>query len=262
MKVKNISGAALTFKAGRRTHTKANNGITTVEEDYATLSDVITQVEAKRLEIVTPPAIAAYGGSPARAGFIELNLNSTLADADYVVVEGVTFEFDTAVSNSITAGRTRVLLDATAHATTAGALKTAINADTTLSALGIVADEIITVASDNAKLLIRATGSTALADVTITQSGDGVDIRTAVVAVDPVALRTSTVVVTATSATVMVDTGLESITGTHITVRTAAGVIKAYNGTVLYAGGVIFLNDVNTVDIASTDIVTITAFGK
>ncbi len=262
MKVKNISGATLTFKAGKRTYTIGNNVTTTIDDTLDALNDAIENVEAGRLELVTVPAVASYAGTPARYGYADINLNSTLADGDILTIAGVVFEFDTAASNSITAGRTRVLLDAgPAHATTAAALKTAINADTTLIALGLVADEIISIAANNAKLILKATGSTVIGDITISQTGDGVDI-TKVDASEGIGYRTSVTKVTATAVTALVNTGLETVHGVIVTVTTSAGVSKAYNGVARISGGFVHLDDSGTVDIASTDIVNVVAYGK
>lgn len=262
MKVKNISGATLTFKAGKRTYTIGNNVTTTVDDTLDALNDAIAHVEAGRLELVTVPAVASYAGTPARYGYADINLNSTLADADTLTIGGVVFEFDTAASNSITAGRTRVLLDAgPAHATTAAALKTAINANATLSALGLVADEIISIAANNAKLILKATGTTLIADIAITQSGDGVDI-TKVNASEGVGYRTSVTKVVASAVTALVNTGLETVHGVIVTVTTSAGVSKAYNGVARISGSFVYLDDSSTVDIASTDIVNVVAYGK
>lgn len=262
MKVKNISGATLTFKAGKRTYTVANNVTTTIDDTLDALNDAISNVEAGRLELVTPPAVASYAGTPARYGYADLNLNSTLADADTLTIAGVVFEFDTAASASITSGNTRVLLDAgPVHATTAAALKTAINANSTLAALGLVADDIITLSTTNAKVILKATGTTLIADVTITQVGDGVDI-TKVNASDGLGYRTSVTKVTASATTALVNTGLESIHGFIVTLTTAAGASKLYNGLATIGGGFIYLDASGTVDIASTDIVNVVAFGK
>lgn len=262
MKVKNISGATLTFKAGKRTYNAANNATVTIDDTTEALNDAISNVEAGRLELVTPPAIASYAGTPSRYGYADLNLNSTLADADTLTIAGVVFEFDTAASNSITAGRTRVLLDAgPAHATTAAALKTAINANSTLAALGLVADDIVSIAANNAKLILKATGDTAIADVTITQSGDGVDI-TKVNATDAIGYRTSVTRTVAAATTALVNTGLESVHGIVVTVTTSAGVSKKYDGVARIGGGFVYLDASGDVDIASTDIINVLAFGK
>jgi ketosteroid isomerase-like protein len=264
MKVKNISGSSLTFGAGKRSHTIANNASVTVGDDGDTLNDVMVHVEAGRLELVGAPPLAHFSGTPSRYGYADLNLNSTLADTDYVTIAGVTFEFDTAASGSITSGRTRVLLSDTSPMddaeTTAAAFKAAINANTTLATLGLVADDVIVISSTNAKVILKATGSTAIADVTITQSGNGVDI-TKVNASEAVGFRTSVVSATAAASTLLVNTGLESITGFTASVITA-GVAKAYDGVATVGGGFIYFNAAGDTDLASGDVVVVTAHGK
>ena len=150
---------------------------------------------------------------------------------------------------------------------TAAGLKAAINANSTVAALGLVCTEIINLGVDDQRLILEARGSTAIADITISQSGDGINI-TKVNAADGAGFRQSVVKHTATATTALINTGLDSVDNVVVTVRTAAGAAKAYDGAVTISdtatgrGGYIFLDASGDTDIASTDVITVVAYGK
>lgn len=261
MKIKNVSGATLTFKTGNRSHVLASNAITAVDETTDSLADVVREVEAGNLELVGSPAVAQFAGTPARHGYVAVDLN-TVADTNTLTVGGVVFEFD---SNSTVTG-TNTAVDigtgSPSHATIADRLKTAINANATLAALGLVADDIVTVSSTNAKLILKATGATAIGDITISKSGSPITLATAVAAAESVGYRAVVVKATAAGTTLLLSTGLDTVYDAVILVRTAAGVRKAYDGAVTIGNGFLYLDASGSTDIASTDVVTAYVVGK
>lgn len=262
MKVKNISGNTLTFKAGVRTYVLNNSGETTTDDTLEAFNDAYGLYEKGLLEITEGLPALGFLGSPAREGYADLNLNSTLADADTLTIAGVVFEFDTVASNSVSGTNIRVVLVDPADApATAANLKAAINGNAHLASLGLVAEDILPIGSTNAKLILKAKGSTDIDDVTITQVGDGVDI-VKVSAESSKVHRTSVVEHTATGTTALIYTGLVEVQSASVGVKTAAGASKAYDGTITYGGGFVYLDASGDADIASTDVVTVVAYGK
>jgi hypothetical protein len=261
MKIKNVSGATLTFKVGKRTHSLASNATTTVDETADALSDVIREVEGGNLELVGVPAIAHYAGTPARAGYVAVDLN-TVVDTNSITIAGEVFEMDD--NDTVTGDNTAVDIStgSPTHATIASRLKTAINANSVLSAIGLVADDIITLSSTNAKLILKATGATAIGDITITKSGSPITLATAVAAADGAGYRAVVVKATSAGTTLLLSTGLEEIYDAFVVVRTAAGARKAYDGAVTIGNGFLFFDASGSTDLANTDVVTAFVVGK
>ena len=252
MKIKNVSGSTLTFKVGKRTYVVANAATVAVDETNDSLIDI---------EIVGVPAVASFVGTPPRNGYVSVDLN-TVADTNTLTIAGVVFEMDS--NSTVTSGNTPVDIatGSPSQTTIAGRLKTAINANATLSALGLVATDVITISSTNAKLQLEATGSTLIGDITISKSGSPITLATAVAASDAVGYRTSTVVTTASASTLLVSTGLNLVTSYVISIVTSAGARKLYDGAITVGGGYLFLDATGSTDIASGDVVTIVANGK
>lgn len=265
MKVKNISGGRLTFKVGKRTHTIDSAATQTVDDSIETINDVIDHVHKGRLEIVGPPPVAQYGGTPERYGYAALNLQADLVNADTVTIAGATFEFDADAAGSPTVTGTNIPVLLSANWTDmANALKTAINANATLSALGLVADDVLTAAADSSYVILKAKGDLAIADVTITQAGDGIGI-TKVNAQEGAGHRIAHVVHVQPDATsALIDTGLESIVDFWYQIRlTKGGALHTYNGVPVIGGGFIYFPaDADPAALAENNVITITAIGK
>lgn len=261
MKIKNVSGATLTFKAGKRTYSLENNATTVVDETTDSLADVIREVEGGNLELVGAPALAHYSGTPARHGYVSVDLN-TVVDGNSITIAGEVFEFDD--DDTVTGDNTAVDIGtgSPSHATIAARLKTAVNANSVLSAIGLVADDIITLSSTNAKLILKATGSTAIGDITISKSGSPVTLASAVAAADAAGYRAVVVKATATGTTLLLSTGLDQVYDAFVIVRTAAGARKAYDGAVTIGNGFLYFDASGDVDLANTDVVTAFVVGK
>lgn len=260
MKVKNISGHTLSFQAGTRNYVTSNNAVAILDDNSETLNDVIEHVRKGRLEIVTLPPVAQYSGTPQLYGYAEIALGSGLADEDTLTIAGVTFEIDEAADGVEGANIAVTAADATANGVTADGLKAAINANTTLSKLGLVVDDVIKISNDDARIIIKAKGAMSIADADISKTGGFTITETD--SADSVGYRTATVKVVATSATPLINTGLDSIFATFVSVRTAAGAVKAYDGTVTIGGGFVHLGSDGDVDIAATDVIVLQAVGK
>ena len=261
MKIKNVSGATLTFKVGNRSYVLASNATTAVSETTDSLEDVIREVEAGNLELVGAPAISQFAGTPACPGYVSVDLN-TVVDENTLTVGGVVFEFDDDSTVTGTNTAVDIATGTPSHATIADRLKTAINANATLSALGLVADDIITVSSTNAKLILKATGTTVIGDITISKSGAPITLATAVAAAEAVGYRAVVVKATSAGTTMLISTGLDTVYDAVILVRTSAGVRKAYDGAVTIGNGFLYLDASGSTDIASTDVVTAYVVGK
>lgn len=261
MKIKNVSGATLTFKAGKRTYSLENNATTVVDETTDALADVIREVEGGNLELVGVPALAHYSGTPARHGYVSVDLN-TVVDGNSITIAGEVFEFDS--DATVTGDNTAVDIStgSPSHATIAARLKTAVNANSVLSAIGLVADDIITLSSTNAKLILKATGSTAIGDITISKSGSPVTLASAVAAADAAGYRAVVVKATATGTTLLLSTGLDQVYDAFVIVRTAAGARKAYDGAVTIGNGFLYFDASGSTDLANTDVVTAFVVGK
>lgn len=261
MKIKNVSGATLTFKVGKRSYSLASNATTSVDETTDALSDVIREVEAGNLELVGAPAIAHYSGTPARDGYVSVDLN-TVVDTNTITIAGEVFEMDD--DDTVTGDNTSVDIStgSPSHATIAARLKTAVNANSVLSALGLVADDVITLSSTNAKLILKATGTTVIGDITITKSGAPITLATAVAAADGAGYRAVVVKATSAGTTLLLSTGLEEVYDAVVLVRTAAGVRKAYDGAVTIGNGFLYFDASGSTDLANTDVVTAYVVGK
>lgn len=258
MKVKNVSGSTLTVAVGRRTYTIANNGIQEVDESTEAYKSVSQEITKGNLQIAELPAPALFTGKPSVRGYAAIQLN-TVINTDVVTVGSTTFEFEAVSPDGVTAGNTAVSIGANTQAAAAN-LKTAINANASLAAAGIVADDVVNVSTSRAYVIVKATGSTAIADVTVSSPDSTITI-TKVNAADATGLQQVAMQHTCTAAEQLVTVGLNSITDYTFWVRTAAGAIKAYDGTVIKGDGFLFFDDDGATDLAATDTIFILAFG-
>lgn len=265
MTIKNISGATFTFKVGKRSFVLADQATAIVAEDTVSIEDVVREANAGNIQIMTEPSIVQlaqyFGGTPARYGYREVDLN-TVADTNTLTIAGKVFEFD--ADSTVTGSNTAIdIATGTPSQTTiATRLKTAINADTDLIALGLVAGEILTITSTNAKLILKATDADNLiGSITISKSGSPITLATAVAASDSIAYKQTVSNTTAAGSTLLISTGLTTITSYVISVVTSGGVVKNYDGAAVVGGGFIYLNAVGSTDLASGDVVTVIAQG-
>jgi hypothetical protein len=260
MKVKNISGGTLTFNAGNRTYSIANSATQTVDDTMECLNDVIALAKKGCLELVSPPPSAHYSGSPAAYGYADVDLATGLVDTYTFIAGGQVFEFDG--DNSLEdATATRVVWSAT-MATSAANLKAAINNNSVLSDMGLVADDIVTISGGKAKLIVKATGDTPIDEFDLDQTGVGITI-TEVAASDGSGYRTSTKVITAAGSTLLVDTGLQTIHDALILVRDSSGDRRAWAGTAIIGGGFLYLSGGSQATaMTNGDVVSIVAIGK
>lgn len=274
MTIKNVSGETRYFGFGQgvRGLTLANNGTATVPDNNPfILSKVQGYVNAGSLQVTSSAPIAAVN-TPAN---FWVEANGAVSDAEVVVVLGVTYEFandpGAAVLGAYHAGLSdpanKWAGDGAAAATALGTLRTAINNNSSTN--GLTADAAVTYDTGLLVLPVRRTdGSpTVLAGAIST---DGVNMlvsgatMTAGVTAASGKVATLSRAATAgdvTAAQITFVTGLTSITAASATVKTAAGVPKAWVGAVLISGGNVVINNVGGVDYAATDIVTIEATG-
>jgi len=265
MTIKNITGATYTFKIGKRSFVLADQATTVADEDTVAIQDAVREANAGNIQIITEPSIVQlaqyFAGTPAREGYVAVDLN-TVVDGNTITIAGEVFEFD---SNSTVSGSNTPIDIATgspSHAVIAARLQTAVNADTVLQGIGLVAGEILTITSTNAKLILKATNPNHLiGSITISKSGSPITLATAVAASASVAYKQSISNTTAAGTTMLINTGLTTITTYVISVVSSAGVVKNYDGTVVASGGFLYLNAAGAVDLASGDVVTVIAQG-
>ena len=261
MKVKNISGSTFVFKAGTRTYSLANAATTTVDDTVEAINDVQNWIKDDKLEVVSPPLSSFFTGSPDTHSYAVVTLESDLVDTDTLTVDSVVFEIDES-ANGVTGTNVAVTAaSSTNNAVTAAGLKAAINANTTLAAAGLTAEGVINLGADDQRLIIRSE-TTPIADVTVTQAGDGLAI-TKVAAATGVGYRQTVTTFTASGTTALVNTGLNTLHNVTVIVRSAAGTTKLYDGTptVAVGGGFVYIPAGSTVSMASTDVVTVVAYG-
>lgn len=191
-----------------------------------------------------------------------LRVASAVADAETVTIGSVVFEVDTAADpGAITAGRTRLNLSAaqTAAAFTT-ALEAAINATNVLGfrvkASRISAGEVLCVNYQGSALAVAETlagTNNAWASATFYGGADSLESK-----------RASLIQARAANAT---EAALETMHfvfpfspgAVAVQVRSAAGVLKAFDGAVNAAAAIVTVASAGSVDVAATDIVTIIA---
>jgi hypothetical protein len=172
---------------------------------------------------------------------------------DTINVGGVAFTFK--AGSGQTTADVGIGANSTAAATN---LKAAINANTTLAALGVVARDVITVGSGDAKLTIETPGSTA------------VTVGNATSRVDPIGAAASPAVTTGTLKVAVATITAAQVerpvvfpsTVSHVIaqVRTSAGAIKAVDSNIYVSGRSVFIDDQGTTDLGATDTITLIAF--
>lgn len=279
MIIKNVSGETRYFGFGRGTRGRsmANNGTSTVPDNDPYIAGLVQHYVAQgQLQIVEGPAEATLSASINTPAFAYIEANGAVADADTVVIAGVTYEFandpGAAVLGEYNSGLSNAAFkwagDGAAAVTAIATLRTAINHNSATS--GLVADAAVQY--DTGKYLLpirRADGSPSAAgsfviDATganLAKSSGGLIAGITGAALKTVIKKHTVVAGDVTNAAILVATGLTSITTVQVQVVAATGIEKAWNGAALVSGGNIILNNVGTVDWADTDVVTVTATG-
>lgn len=252
MTIKNVSGVRRTFSFGTGRDAFAtsldNNGTVTVPDRPQLLADILAQVEAGELELTSPPAQV---------------LNSVaLPKTVRALVTAA------AVAGTIVVGGETLTIAGANAAALATSLADLINANETLKAAGVYAAARIAVASDVAVYIEVAS------DEDISPVGDFIALGTATgvtfsveraAQVEASAVQMAVVSKAATGVTLDISTGLRTVSSYLITVVTAAGALKPITSLVVSDGdGVIGIRentDSGAVNLAATDVVTVTAFG-
>lgn len=262
MIIKNVSGSEKTLVLGRKTVvTLANNGSATIPDSVENMATALALQAAGTIEITesfSGSVVLDLQDSPQHI-LVGIADAAGSGDGKTLTIGTVVFEFDD--DDTITAGRTAVEIDGADSAVTAAALKTAINANATLAALGIVATDVIGVSATSAFLVVEVADTVTLSGLTVTASAAPIT-ATKVSKVTNNAQRVFFRQFTAAATTQHVVTGLTTIRAYTVQVRDATGVIKAYDAPILKSGGTLRLTAAAGVNIAATDLVTVWAVGE
>lgn len=275
MTIKNVSGETRYFGFGQgvRGITLANNATAVVPDNNEfVMGKVLSYVAAGALQI-TSQVTSTTVNTPSN---FWVEANGAVADLDTVTVRGVVYEFANDPGGAVLGANHAGLSDpanlwagdGAAAATALATLRTAINNNSATN--GLTADAPITYDTGLLVLPVRrtdgsptalagaiavsgtnllASGATMTAGVTISAGAKTATLSRAATAAD------------VTAAQITFVTGLVTISSTNVTVKTAAGVPKAWAGTVVVNAGNVVITNVGGVDYADTDIVTITATG-
>lgn len=192
-----------------------------------------------------------------------LRVASAVADAETVTIGAVVFEFDTASTPTITAGRQRVDINAaqTAAASTT-ALEAAVNATNVLG-FRVIATRI----SANEVLFTQAVPGVNTTACSETLAGTNNAWAAAAFYGGSNTIESARTVCVASRAATAVEVALETLhfvlpispTMATVQVVTAAGVTKAFDGAVTISGNRVTVASSGTSDVAATDVVTVVA---
>lgn len=247
MKIKNTSGSTQSYALGRNwAQTLLNNAEANVPDDFEAISDALDLQRAGKLQITEAPAAAAVGQPASNPQHARLNL-LVVTDTTTLTIGPVVFEFDN--NSTYTAGRVPVVLNVD-QSITAANLKTAINQNAALVALGIVATDIIVVSSTNVFVTLIVPASIVLGDLTLTAS-NGTVVPTKVTSAAAPAQRFVRRKVAVTTTTAHVVTDLATIETLSYQVRAADGTNVAYDGAVKVTGGSIYFGAGSTGALAN-----------
>lgn len=265
MIIKNVCGEGRYFSLGRRGVTLANNATTTVADDNTeAIAKVQHYVRLGTMEIIEAPATVTPGVTANVVCHGHILASGAVSDADYVTVAGRKFVFGndpgTGVLGTYYSGLTGYWAgDGAAAGTAMGTLKTAINANT--AALGVIADTAVTIGS-GAILPLRTTG-TINTGKTLVKSGTNLAVSGATMTAGTPGNSKQTVLVRRVSTTADVSAGAIVLgfgfvpRAWLISVRTAAGAVKAWDGACTLSVKSLVLTNAGDVDWADTDVITI-----
>jgi len=191
---------------------------------------------------------------------------SVPGDTGTLIINGVTFEFDTASSSTITAGNVRIPTNGlTAAEDIAAITKTTVNANATLDALGIKITDLLTISTTTYAALVCPVETTLVvseAATNLTVSTEAPIYRSS--------RRLQMFTHTLTGTTGQIYTGFSKIESVFVQVRSSSGTVLLYNGAVTTSNGWISLaaapaGTITGYDpvrvLANTDVVTLLVTG-
>lgn len=258
MKLQNTTGSIQTVQIDLVAVPLAPNQIATFDDTPRGLQDAQRLVDQGVVAFVATEAGSNAVGSVDVPRSRLLHVTGAITDGMFVTIKGIEFEFDD--DDTVTEGRTKVDLGASVREALIN-LGIAVAANETLASQAnrIVPRGVLTVTADaNEYALFESlTG----VDMELDESGGPLCWTPEVLPVDVPDYVRSFRIVTATGATVKVITGLREVAHVNVSVKSAAGVIKLYNGAILTGGGLVYLDASGSNDIASGDIVAVEALG-
>jgi hypothetical protein len=266
MQVKNISGKTLTLGFGKRTHVLTDDQTVTLDDDQRTLNAVAEHLKRGRIEIVRGTEAQDSGRAATTPDYILIHVKAVGNDADTITItpEGMRdqiFEMDAVPTASIP-GATAVDIGATA-AVTAANLKTALNANTVLAGLGLVADEVVLNGTGVGWVLVKLTGSAKLDTLTVAASAAARIAISKVAATTHQSVGQQVIYVPAAGATTLVvPTAFSTILHYTAVTQDVNGAALAYDGTITAFGGALFFDDDGDVDLTATSKLIVTVYGK
>lgn len=263
MRIKNITPGSTpkTFGFGRKLAISlAYNQIATIPDDFDIVAAARAHSDAGLLQIIEAPrSFIQERSAPQHILLNVLNPFSGSGDGAVLTLGSVVFELDS--NSTFTAGRTPVTIGAS-NSACATNLKAAINANSVLAGLKIVATDIVAVSSSDYRIVLEVPSSIDLGSFTTSATGGSSQLTVAeVAALVPNAKEVVIRTVTATAATHVLVTGFTTITDVVLQVRTAAGLIKLVTAGVTWVGGSILVTG-GTTAIASTDVLTFIVTGE
>lgn len=258
MKLKNVSGAAISLSLGKVSSVQAlaNNGTFTIPDtDPEAIQQALNLAKAGKLEVLTPPAgyeLVPYNSVPPHV-LVTVGTGAALPDSgDKITLAGVDFVVD---------------LDPATALDCATALKTAINANATMIALGVVARDVLetNAGGDNrASLFIDLSAVKDYTGFTAVTS-DAAKLALSKVAVAEKALkqvvRKVTLAGVAATTPPVVVSGLRTVVAAYALLRTSTGAQKAVDGVLTFSGGLVCVDLSGSVDVADDDELVLIALG-
>jgi len=266
MIVKNISAQTRLYQLGRTSIELAPDASGIVDDEVDTVTQALAWQSQGILQVTSGPVQSSLD-LPASVASYRLVTLATAIQGDTVAFAGtasagafsVRFEFRT--SGDPTAGNVAVSLGA--NTTAAGVnLQAAINANATLVAAGVVATSAVSKATTSSVVTVecRDADQVIASALTVTPVGGTITAATAVAALAKTSKKIAYCTKVAVSGENFVVTGLTTISDVIVQVR-RAGVLVAYDGSILYNGGTVFLDDDGAADIAASDVISIFAYG-
>lgn len=262
MKIKNITAKPITIQIGFPTQTIAAGATATFDDTPQAFADVQRWITANVIQLVDANVGAGLVGTVNVPANKLLLATGQPSDGDTVTINGVVFEWDS--NATITAGNVAVTIGGTLNLSLR-ALGAAINANTTLSNLGITYRGVIVVtATSDERLVVEATttkNSTTPATIVATELTANATWGSTTAAVDLPDYQRFLRAFVATGATQVVVTPFKTIAGAQVTVLNSASTVLNWNGKILIDGGTILLDDSGATDFASGALITVEAFG-
>lgn len=258
MIVKNISGFTQVFDFdGEVSVELADDAVATLPDTNEVYAAAYRYATRGVIEIVTNPIQAVAFQSAGAPAHIRLFTTANFSDTETLTVNGVVFEADN--NASITAGRTAFTIGASA-VLSIDAFAAALLAHADFAGYRYLGASVY--ATNGAAAAIALPEGVAVADVTVAEGTANFSISVVAAAAGDsfVQFATSRTVATLPNDLVFM-TGIGDIVHVVVTVRTAAGAVKAWDGALSWSGGVIVMDNSGTTDVAATDVIFVQAFG-